>query len=218
MWTPCITSNMNFPAPLAAVGFLAGCGGLFLCCLGILVALFVKRWTWALLIGGVIALGALVYFGLLFGFALGSQEKVLARGQEKYFCEIDCHLAYSAQAVEATPAGVDLVRYVVSLRTRFDETTISPHRPKDIPLTPNSRSLILVDSQGRQYAPQNVTGTDLSTPLKPGDSYSTNLDFVVPKQATDLRMLVESPGWLERLLIGDEQSPWHKKIWFRVSS
>lgn len=217
MWTPCIASNMNFPAPLAALGFLAGCGGLFFSFLAILAAFFVKRPRWALLICALVAFGALVYFGLLFGFALSSQEKVLARGQEKYFCEIDCHLAYSVVNVETAPAGNDVV-YRITLSTRFDETTISPRRPKDSPLNPSPRVVVLADSRGTQYFPQGLSGTGLVTPLKPGESYTTILTFAVPREAANLRLLVTSPGWPERLLIGDEQTPLHKETWFQLSS
>ena len=214
MWTASISSNMNFPAPIAAAAFLAGCGGLFLAIMGALIAVFVKRTRWVLLIGGVVGLGVLVYFGLLLAFALASHEKVLARGEEKYFCEIDCHLAYSVQAVNISPSGADLSHYVITLKTRFDVATISPHRPKDIPLKPNPRIILLADSQGHLYMPNDSTGTDLTTPLRPGESYTTDIDFLVSKQATELHMLVESSGWTERLLIGDESSPMHKKTWF----
>jgi hypothetical protein len=52
--------------------------------------------------------------------------------------------------------------------------------------------------------------------LIPGQSYTTELRFDLPKDAREPRLLVTSTGWEEHLLIGDERSPLHKKTWFRL--
>jgi hypothetical protein len=160
-----------------------------------------------------IAAGAIVYFALLFGFSAGSRETVLAHGQEKYFCEIDCHLAYSVVDVKTQPAG----RYVITLRTRFDETTTSPSRPKDATLTPSPREVRLLDSAGHEYAPVTSAGTPLLTPLKPADSYTTQLEFNLPQDAIGLRLLIKTaPQWPNHVVIGDENSWLHKKTYFAL--
>ena len=206
-------SNMNFPAPLAVMGFLAACGGLFLALGAALVLWFARKPKFARLAALTIGCGAVLYLGLLFGFSVGSHATTLARGQEKYFCEIDCHLAYSVVDAKAAPDG----RYVITLRTRFDETTTSPGRPKDAPLTPSPREVRLVDNAGREYAPLATHGTSLVTALKPADSYTTELEFNVPKDATGLRLLLNTtPGWPDRIVIGDENSWLHKKTYFSL--
>jgi hypothetical protein len=215
---PTIATNMNFPAPLAVLGFLGVCGGLFVALASILIFWFARKPKFARVAAYAIAGGAVVYCALLFGFSIGSRATTLARGQEKYFCEFDCHLAYSivdvhAQDVNAQPGG----RYVVTLRTRFDETTISPKRPKDATLTPSPREVRLVDAAGREYAPVAIEGTPLLTPLKPADSYTTELRFDVPKDATGLRLLLNTtPGWPDHVVIGDENSWLHKKTYFAL--
>jgi hypothetical protein len=151
MWHPGIHSNMNFPAPVAVLGFLAALAGLALSILTVVVLLSLHKTKWMRWLGALVGTGAVVYFALLFGFSLGSREVTLVSGEEKYFCEIDCHLAYSVRASrEDVHSGQRQLR--VTLRTRFDETTISSHRPKDMPLTPNPRRVVLLDSQGRTYA------------------------------------------------------------------
>src|SRR3989442_13702551 len=70
----------------------------------------------------------------------------------------------------------------VSIKTRFDETTISSTRGNAL-LYPNSRVLTMVDDQGRKYSPSSQAqkalelaggaGTPLPTPLRPGESYTT---------------------------------------------
>ncbi len=100
MWHFAINSNMNFPAAIAAVGFLAACCGTLLSVCALAVAAFIRKRQVAQLTLFWPLPAALVYFGLLFGFSLASRDHLLAHGQEKYFCEIDCHLAYSVTASE----------------------------------------------------------------------------------------------------------------------
>jgi hypothetical protein len=211
--TATFASNMNFPAPLAVLGFLSACGGLFLGLAAGLIFWFARKPKFARVTGLAIAGLAIVYLGLLVGFSTGSRATTLARGQEKYFCEIDCHLAYSIVDVNAQPDG----RFVVTLRTRFDETTTSPSRPKDAALTPSPREVHLIDSAGREYAPISTQGTPLLTPLKPADSYTTQLEFQIPKDATGSRLLLSTaPAWPDHLVIGDENSWLHKKTYFAL--
>jgi len=213
MPTATIASNMNFPAPLAVLGFLAACGGLFLAVASIVVFWFARKPKLARIASVAIGTGAVIYFALLFGFSAGSRERVLAHGQEKYFCEIDCHLAYSVVEAKTQPDG----RFVITLRTRFDETTTSPNRPRDAPLTPSAREARLVDSSGRVFAPAVAVGTPLTTPLKPGESYTTQLEFNLPKDATGLRLLINTvPQWPDKVVIGDENSWLHKKTYFAL--
>jgi len=120
---------MNFPPPAAVLGFLAACGGTFVAAAAALVAGFIRKPRIAAAMALLVAAGAVVYFSLLFGLSLVSRDNLVPRGQEKYFCEIDCHLAYSVVEVK-TESAAATTRYVVTLRTRFDETTISSRRPK----------------------------------------------------------------------------------------
>jgi hypothetical protein len=179
------------------------------------------------------------YGATLMGASTASHQWELAPGQEKYFCEIDCHLAYSVVAVEKaknvgtgasqkTAAGIF---YIVNVRTRFDEKTISPHRG-DSPLTPSPRQVTLVDDQGREYAisPEGQGAfqfslankwTPMTEPLRPGESYSTSLVFDLPVGVQGLNLLVASPTnpeWIGHLLIGDEGSILHKKVYLRLAS
>jgi hypothetical protein len=204
-------SNMNFPAPLAVTGFLAASLGLFAALAAVLIFWFARKPGLARVTAFATGVGVVIYFALLLGFAASSQETLLSRGQEKYFCEIDCHLAYSVVDVKTHDQG-PVRDYVITLRTRFDETTTSPNRPKDAPLTPSPRELGLIDSAGRQYPVMAVTGTPLITPLTPASSYTTQLEFKVPPDARGLRLLIETvPEWPDRFVIGDENSLGHKK-------
>jgi len=175
------------------------------------------------------------YLILLCGVSFASTEKVLPTGGWKYFCEIDCHVAYSvigAQTAEAfgpemqqTAAHGKFI--IVRMKTWFDERTISAHRGNG-PLTPNPRKVVLVDDTGRRFE-RSAEGqaaferlgnasTPLSTTLRPGESYTTDFVFDVPKDARGARLLITEDDPETRLVIGHENSLLHKKIYFSVDS
>jgi hypothetical protein len=211
-----MASNMNFPAPLAVIGFLGALVAFALAVAALIIFWLARKRKFARRAAVAIGAGSAIYLGLLIGFSLGSRTNILSRGQEKHFCEIDCHLAYSVVDVKTHNDAVSNV-YLVTLRTRFDETTISPHRPEGAPLTPSPREVRLIDSAGREYSPVSSTGTSLMTPIKPAESYTTQLEFSVPKNATGLRLLLNTtPAWPDHLVIGDENSWGHKKTYFAL--
>lgn len=211
-----MASNMNFPAPLAVMGFLGMCGGLLLAVAALVIFWLARKRKFARYAAVVTGAGAVTYFALLIGFSLASRTNILSHGQEKYFCEIDCHLAYSVIDVK-TKAAADSNDYLITVRTRFDETTTSPSRPKDASLTPSPREVRLIDSAGQEYAPISSAGTSLMTPLRPAESYTTQLEFRIPKDASGLRLLLNTtPAWPDHLVIGDENSWMHKKTYFAL--
>jgi hypothetical protein len=219
---------MNLEPHIAALVFLGSGALLVLLTLATLILLF---WRRQLLRYSLQALTVLVFgYGLLLlAFSAFSHERTLAQGQEKYFCELDCHIAYSVQNVQriksighVTAAGEF---YVVTVRARFDETTIAPWRG-DAPLTPNPHHVTLVDGRGlamgaspaAQQAWQAAHGPSASLlqPLRPGESYQATMVFDVPPGASTPKLLVSSEGFPMPVLIGDESSLLHKKTYFAL--
>lgn len=205
----------NFPAPLQVLMFL---GSAMLAGVLILVSLYglIRRKPWVRWSLGGLSIVAVIYFVLLLVFSEASREKTLARGQEKYFCEIDCHLAYSVADVQQIGEGNTGRLVAVTVRTRFDQETISRARPKNAPLTPNPRSVQLVDDAGEIFSPGMTSGTSLAQPLVPGTSYSTTFVFKVPNTAEGLRLLITAPGGPTEFLIGNELSLAHKKTYMAL--
>jgi len=209
-------SNMNFPAPLAVVGFLAASGLLVCGAAAAFIFWFARKPRFVRTTALVVAATSVLYLALLLGFSATSHSTTLARGQEKYFCEIDCHLAYSIVDVTTQPEATS-IHYLITLRTRFDETTTSPNRPKDAPLTPSPREVRLIDSAGHQYSPVSASGVPLLTPLKPSESYTAALEFTLPANATGLKLLISTaPAWPDHVVIGDENSWLHKKTYLAL--
>ena len=171
------------------------------------------------------------YLLLLTSVSFASSEEVLPPGDMKYFCEIDCHIAYSLIGVQTAAALGPEMRQIsargkfviVRVKTWFDERTISAHRGNG-PLSPNRRKVLLVDGRGRGFAPSSVgqmafdringPSTPLTQALRPGESYTTEFVFDVPKDAQGLRLLITEDDPETRFVIGHENSLLHKKIYF----
>ncbi len=226
-------TNVNLTAPLGALALL-GAGFLLLTAgltLGYSVLLKKFRLTKVALL--TIALVAGVYLAVLLIYSFASSEKVLARGQEKHFCEIDCHLAYSVTDVHETKVfgegpgqltAAGMFR-VVTVKTRFDETTISRNRGDRL-LYPNSRVVTVTDERGNQYFPaaaaqrvlekSQAGGTAMTIPLRPGESYSTTFAFDLPADIKNPTLLIREGEWLTHAVIGHENSPLHKKTRFQI--
>jgi hypothetical protein len=207
-------TDNNFPAALQAIAFLSSAmvGGVLL--LATVYGLIQKK-DWAKRTLTVLLAGLGIYVALVLGFSMFSKEATLAHGEEKYFCEIDCHLAYSISDVKWSVAGANRT-VTVTVQTRFDENTISTHRPKDAPLTPSPRKVALIDQSGHSYLPSEIEGTPLLKELIPGEAYTTEFHFSVPQPASGLRLLITAPEGPVRMLIGNEMSLGHKKTYLGI--
>ena len=174
---------------------------------------------------------AVIYVGAMLAFSLAGREKVLARGEEKNFCEIDCHLAYSIANVRQTKTlGTSPNQFtaqglytVVTLKTRFDETTIASSRGNGL-LYPNGRVLTLTDDRGNQHAPANAldasqtSGTPLTAPLRPGESYTTEVVFDLPADVKSATLLINEGDFATHFIIGHENSFLHGKTRFQLGA
>src|SRR5207237_2737673 len=58
----------------------------------------------------------------------------------------------------------------------------------------------------------------LTEPLRPGESHTTDFVFEAPRDAHGLRLLITEDDPETRLVIGHETSLGHKKIYFDVDS
>jgi hypothetical protein len=230
-----MNTNVNLEAAIGVLGFL-GTGLLLFVAALVGLCLIVKGRRAAAGNVVLVAFGLVVaYAGLLVIFSLASTERVLARGAEKHFCEIDCHLAYSIKDVRRTktlgplaqPVTARGVFYVVTVKTRFDEQTISPTRGNAL-LTPNSRVVTVLDADGREYqvAPAGQRALELSegaglpftTPLRPGESYMTELVFDLPADVRAPRLRIHEGESVTHFIIGHENSLLHKQTAFQLGA
>ena len=165
-------------------------------------------------------LGGLGLYVILFLFSsLTSRTRELAVGEEKHICEVDCHLAYAVAGVQTVKEWEGKMAHgmftIVSVRVRFDSSTIADWRPRDMGLTPNGRMVALIDEHGRTYpAPVDA----LRRRLLPGEEYTTNFVFDVPSDAGRLRLMLASGDWPTHLMIAHENAFLHGKVLFRVAA
>jgi hypothetical protein len=60
------------------------------------------------------------------------------------------------------------------------------------------------------------TGTPISTPLRPGESYNTTFVFDLPENINNPALLINEGGFVTRFVVGHENSPLHRKVLFRL--
>ncbi len=218
--------------PFAPIVVLVFLGAVVLLGISALVLFYgaVRRSSFFAMMGaGATATIAAGYLLLLGGVSVASSEIVLPPGSWKYFCEIDCHIGYSVvDAHTAAAIGPEMQQVfargrfvVVRLKTWFDERTISARRGNG-PLTPNRRKIQIVDDLGRNFVPSSGgqqalehsggASPPLTQPLRPGESYTADFVFDVPKDARGLRLLITEDDPETVLVIGHENSLLHKKI------
>ena len=210
-----MNTNVNLEAPLAALALLGTAFLIFVAAIVLIQSLVVRKLRRAKFVTFAMIAVVAFYGSGVVAFSFASHNNLLARGQEKHFCELDCHLAYSIVNVApaASLAGENAV--MVTIKTRFDETTISRSRGNGL-LYPNPRALTLYDDRGNFYAPQSLSGTPLTMPLRPGESYTTEVVFTLPSGVKPARLLLNESDWITHLVMGHENSPFHQKTEFQL--
>ncbi len=218
-------------APLMVLAFLAAVGLTGLAGVAFLWSLGAGRFVRAVRIAGSGALVLALYGSTWLWSARTLPERTLAPGESKYFCEIDCHLAYTVQAVErvttlgegAAAVNAEGVFLVVTVRTWFDERTISARRGVERPLRPGLRDVRVVDGTGRSWqtslaGQKGLRGSTVPAfqPIRPGESFDSQYVFDVPADIESPRLLVTDRFPLSALLIGHENAPGAGRIYFAL--
>ena len=221
-------TNGNFEAHLAALCLLGTLGLTVLLAILTGVLFFTRRaWARYSLLASVLLLAG--YAAVVALFSATSFDRIVGRGDEKFYCGLDCHIAYSVGNVERTKTIGDTRAsgefYVIVVRSHFDKRTIGPRRG-DRPLRPDPPTLTLIDGSGHSY-PVSSPGQQawktthgqshsLGEPLRPGEWFETTWVFDVPAGAKNVRMFAGWSGLPSYLMIGDEASPRHKKTYFAL--
>jgi hypothetical protein len=199
----------------------------------LVVSLLLKRYQvarWVALLG---VGGGAFYAAMLLVVSVEAPSQVLALGQEKHFCEFDCHMAYAVTGVTTArtlgPPRAQVTAQgtfrVVTLRVRFDEKTIAPFRG-NAPLWPSPRWKEVRDARGTRYLQSldgqaaweaaNGMAPGLDRPLRPGQSYTTTLVFDLPEGVRDPQLVLTTPAPETVFVIGNENSFFHRKATFRI--
>src|SRR5689334_15399330 len=110
-----MVTNVNFPAPLQVLALMGTVLVIVVCGAAAMYGGLTKR-KWTKLALTTIAVVVGIYVILLFSMSLTSRERLLGLGEEKHFCEIDCHIANAVVGVQEHPGQGDTKSWVVELR------------------------------------------------------------------------------------------------------
>jgi hypothetical protein len=220
-------SNGNFESHLAALCFLGTVGLTVVLVIATVIFFFTRRW-WTKYTLGAIAVLLAGYAAVLGFFSWASYDRTAKRGDEKFFCALDCHIAYSVQSVERVKAIGDVAAQgefvVVTVRSHFDERTIAPWRgngaltpdPPTFELISGARPYGVSEAGQRAWAREHPPAHVLTDPLRPGESYVTTWVFDVSAGDSSLRMFAGWHGFPSYVLIGDEASLGHGRVYFAL--
>lgn len=171
---------------------------------GALIAAARKEWPRARRLALTAAGTVAAYFVLLITVSLASHEHIVDQDVPKAFCAADCDLSLSVDSVRKTNGG-----YVVSVKVQSSAARVT--------MKPDHPSAILIDEQGREYAPSDdLDPQPFARPVGPGQFYTKTLFFHVPPEVVDPKIFLNEGGWITRISIGDENSFLHRKTLMRI--
>lgn len=193
---------------LGAVALLFGA----LCVLLILTAR--RRWRGVRRLASGMTVFLAIYAAALLLASLLSHDRLLNLNQRRCFDDW-CEAVAGVQ--RATPDGAiatdgDLL--IVNLRVSSQARRITQR--------PSNPHIWIEDAQGQRYevspggqaAWERAHGASrpVDDRIGPGESFTTPLVFAVPPlTASPAFIITEGPGWIDRLIIGSEDSPLHKR-------
>jgi len=164
-----------------------------------LIAAVGGRWRRAAQRCAVAGAVVVTYGAVLGGVGLASRPVALALGAWKCFDD------WCVTLVSASPAPADPERRDVVLRVRSRARRVS-QRPDD------PRAVVLTAAGGA--AQVAVPGLDQR--LGPGDGADLRFALRVAPGERDVRLQVTEGGFPSRLVIGDENGPWHAPAAWRI--
>jgi hypothetical protein len=194
-------------------------GGLFVAA-GLLIIAFWKKIVWLKkFVLGATAVWFVFYIALLLGVSLLSEEKTLGLNEPKEFCGfyLDCHIHASVSGVRKTKTIGDMIAkgefYIVRVKVFSDakRAELGLHSPK----------FYVVDADGNRYprveeAEKPAPPFDQEVPA--GGSFEREIVFDLPMEVKSARLdAAEGIGIdkvIESVLIGDEDSLFHKRVRF----
>ncbi len=199
-------------------------GGI-LAALLLLVISFVtkKAWLRNFVLSGV-TVWFVFYLVMLFGSSLLSKEKTLAINEPKKFCGfyLDCHMHTAVAGVRKTKIIGDKMAagefYIVKVNVFSDAVRE--------PLQLIGTDAKVIDGQSRVYTRDTEAEAGLTaqpefeTRIGPKESFSKEIVFDLPLDAKDPRLDIRDgygiDAVIEAVLVGDEDSVWHKRNYFRL--
>ncbi len=199
-------------------------GGLMTASLLLIIAVVAKKlWLRNFVLGGV-AIWFVFYFAMLFGVSLFSTEKTLALNEPKEFCGFyfDCHMHTAITDVRKTKNIGDKTAkgefYIVKVKVLSDARRATLGL-----LTVDAR---VIDERKQQFERDLQAEIELGEQppfekkITPLESFEKEIVFDLPPDSTnpllDIREGYGIDHAIEAVLIGDEDSIFHKRNYFKL--
>ena len=201
-------------------------GGLVTALILLAASIYTDRaWLRTFVLGGT-AVWLVFYSAMLLAFSLRSEEKNLTLNQPKAFCGfyLDCHMHTAVTDVKRTKTignkSADGEFYIVRVRV-FSNA-------KQATLGLKGVAAHVVDVDGRTYS-RNIDAEALLPPqpefderISPVGSFEKEVVFDLPADVTNPRLDIREDSWIENVLeaviINDEDSLLHKRVYFSLDS
>lgn len=185
-----------------------------------------KTWLARFTLGGV-AVWVVFYAAMLLGFSLTSKEKVLGLGEPKEYCGfyLDCH-------IHTTVTGVRTAKQIGGITSQgtffiVNTKVFSDAKNPGINLHLLEPKAEVTDAKGRSYTRNTdaesllpTASVRLDQDIKSSQIIEKEIVFDVPATSGDLKLLItEGYGidkYIEAVLIGDEDSLFHKRNYFNL--
>ncbi len=199
-------------------------GGVLAAAVLLAISLVMKKtWLRNFVLGGV-AVWFAFYAILLFGVSLGSNEKTLGLNEAKEYCGFypDCHMHTAVTQVQrAKTIGAKTARgefYIVTVKVSSDA--------KREPLQLIGTEAKVFDEEENSYTrdleAEQALGSqpEFETRIAPTETFTKSIVFDLPDGVKGPRLDIRDgygvDAYLEAVLIGDEDSIFHQRNYFKL--
>jgi hypothetical protein len=169
-------------------------------------------------IGLTIAACWIFYIAILFVVSLTSATRQIPLRAEKCFDDWCATVTGARAFLEPTPtAGGKFI--VVSLRVsnHARQAAFRPSQPRLTLQLPSGGSVSPSTAGQGEFEKQAGPQENLAKRIIAGESFETSVVFEVPTAAHQAVVLLEGPPQLTKILVGDENSLFHKKVVFPIT-
>ena len=169
-------------------------------------------------IAGAIFVCLSVYAILLLGVSFRSETRNLALGTDKCFDDW-CATVTGAQSQPqlSAPAGMKPLAVMIRVSNRARRATFRPSQPRVMLVLANGETLVPSADALQKFEAQAGPQEDLGKRLIAGASFQTALVFEVPAGVREASVvLLEGPTLVTSVLVGDENSVFHKKMVYPI--
>lgn len=160
----------------------------------------------------------IAYAAILIIVSLSSHTRELAVGTDKCFDDW-CASVMGAHALPGASHtnGKKIVAVELRVSNRARGAAFRPSQPRVRLVLPSGEEVNPSASGQHEFEKQSGPQEDIAKRLSAGENFRTTLAFEVPvTTSTAVVQLLEGPALVMRLLVGDENSFFHKKSVFAI--